>query len=122
MTFKRITLHTPDPEALAKFLCDVLLHQPVPNTSPPVVVRGGAEVALIRGGPHNPPVVLSIMTDAWVKMTDACKAAGATPLETLGGDDHRSAFFRLPGGLLLEVVRRSRRARGHCGRQRGEGR
>lgn len=111
MTFKRLTLHTPDPESLAKFLCDVLEYKPVPHTDPPVVVRGGAEVALMRGAAHDPPVVLSVMTDAWVKMTEACKSAGAKPLETLEGDGHRSAFFRLPGGVVLEVVRRRRRAR-----------
>ncbi len=111
MTFKRITLHTPDPGSLAKFLCEVLEHEPVPDSDPPVVVRGGAEVALIKGPAHDPPVILSVMTDAWVKTTDACKAAGAEPLETLEGDGHRSAFFSLPGGVLLEVVRRRRRAR-----------
>lgn len=108
MTFKRITLNSPDPGAAAGFLVDVLGYKRVESGTPALVERGGSEVAILEGPAQRPPVVLTVMADAWQKTTEACEAAGAVSLESLDSAGHRSVFFRTPGELTLEVVHRRR--------------
>ncbi len=103
--FKRVTLSTPDPEAAARFLCEALGHTRQEEEGVAVVSRGGAEVALLKGPASTPPIVLTVMADAYDKTSQAIKEAGGDQIKELSGK-RRCRFFKAPGGLVIEVVHR----------------
>ena len=105
--FKRITLSTPDPEAAAGFLCKALGHKREAGTGVALVSRGGSEVALMKGPASTPPVILTVMADAYEKTSQAILDAGGSKVKELSGK-RRCRFFRAPGGLLIEVVHRKK--------------